>query len=196
MMKHVIGSTHKICCWALCCLFTILSLDLALAVNPRISNLQQKMGQISSLRQRISEKADQGIRLRQQFKEQMQVMAEEIKDEQERMGTGSYEKAIQCPRIDYDLRLLQQYDGYMSEIDRRLTYFQAVDVQLAYLFQQAEDDMKIIETLNDMDIASLMIRIDRVLVEYLPEAEKPLIRAEHLRLPQHEDVWNAIVKRH
>ncbi|MDY6986801.1 MAG: hypothetical protein SWQ30_01990 [Thermodesulfobacteriota bacterium] len=193
-MKQVIKGPHKICLWVLCCLFTILSLDLALAVNPGISNLQQKMGQLSSLRARIAEKADQGTRIRQQFKEQMQAIAEEIEDEQERMGTGSYEKAIQCPRIDYDLRLLQQYDGYLFEIDRRLTYFQTVDVQLAYLLQQAEDDMKIIETLNDMDIAALMLRIDRVLDEYLPEAEKPLIRAEHLRLPEHEGVWNEIVK--
>jgi len=190
------GSTRRVYLWALCCLFTILSTDLALAVHPTIFTLQQKMEQIASLRASIAEKAEQGKSIRQQFKEQMEAIAQEIKDEQEWMETKSYEEAIQCARIDYDLRLLQRYDGYLSEIDRRLNYYQTLDVQLAYLFQRAEDDMKIIETLNDMDIAALMIRIDRVLDEYLPEADKPLIRAKHLRLPPHEDVWNEIVKRY
>jgi len=195
-MKHTMGSTHRFFLWAFCCLVTILSAKLALAVNPTTSNLQQKMGQIASLHERITEKTDQGTRIRQQFAKQRQAIAEEIKDEQERMGTASYEKATQCARIDYNLRLLQQYDGYISAIDQRLTYFQTLGVELAHLFQQAEDDVKIIETFNDMDIADLMIQIDRILVQYLPEAEKPLIWAEELRLPQLEDVWNDIMSRH
>ncbi|MDY6950841.1 MAG: hypothetical protein SWE60_04970 [Thermodesulfobacteriota bacterium] len=192
-MTHVMNGTYRICLGVLCCFFTILSSDLALAVNPSMVSLQQKMGQLASLRQSIVEKTERGTRIRQQFKEQRQAIVEEIRKEQERMGTESYQKALQCPRIDYALKLLQRYDGYLSEIDRRLTYFETVDVQLAYLLEQAEDDMKIIETLHDMDIAALVIRIESVLDAYLPEAEKPLIRAKSLPLPQHQGVWNAIV---
>jgi hypothetical protein len=120
----------------------------ALAVHPRISNLKQKMTEITSLRHRISKKVAQGTRIRLQFDKEMGTIAEEIKDEMRRMGARSREEATQCPRTDYDLRLLQQYNGYLFEINQRLAHLQSVDVHLAYLLQQAEDDMKIIETLD------------------------------------------------
>ncbi len=168
---------------------------LVLAANPRVSGLQQKMEEISSLREKILEKIDQGTDIREYLRAQTQELTKEIKEEQKRLGDISYEKAVRSPCIEYDLKLLQQYYAYISEIDRRLTYFQAGEGQLAYLFQEAEDDLKIIEALNDIDIDSLMIRIDEALDEYLPETKTHLIRLDDIRLPEQENIWSEIMKK-
>jgi len=64
---------------------------------------------------------------------------------------------------------------------------------LVYYYQQIEDDLKIIETLNDMDVKGLILGINQALDTYTPETKKHIIYADRIEFYQPPEIWRKIM---
>ena len=58
--------------------------------------------------------------------------------------------------------------------------------------QQAQDDLLMIKTLNDLEVDKLIAQINSALDEYTPETTKPLFDVDGVSLKDTEQIWNEI----
>jgi hypothetical protein len=63
---------------------------------------------------------------------------------------------------------------------------------LSYYFRQAQDDLLMIKTLNDLEVNKLISQINSSLDEYTSETTKPLFDVDGVLLKDTEQIWNEI----
>ena len=128
------------------------------------------------------------------MKQKIEELKKEIKQAQEQRQIESYQEAVRNPRIDYSLKLIQLLLGYITGLSEKIVYFQNGHEMLDFYFQQAEDDLLMIKTLNDLEIDKLIAKINSVLDELIPETDKPIFDAAGIPLKDTEKIWSEIVK--
>lgn len=158
-----------------------------------VARIQDKMLEISALREKIVDKTVQAIEVRSQLKEQIREYTEEINQIRRKERLDTYQKATASQRVRNNLRLIQKLDAYLVSLEGRIGYFQDGSQQLEFLYLQAEDDLRIIEALKYMEVEALLHRMQVVIGEYLPEAEKHLVDARDVVLAPPENIWHRIV---
>lgn len=180
------------------CGLSFLMLALPAAELPATSSkadiLRQKIGQILSLREKISKKRMQAIEIRENLKGQASEFRAEIIGDQKRLKIMSYQEAIHTPRIYYDLMLVLQLHAYISKLNKKIEVLASGNAKLEFLYLQADDDLKIIETLNHMRVERLMARIDKALREYISIDDEYLINANDIVLEKPVEIWNEIIQ--
>ena len=163
-----------------------------LADSHKTVELNRQISEISLVRKDITQKISQATEMRGQLQEQMQDLIGEVINEKNRYQLESFQAAIKNLRIGYDLKLVQQLRGYMENLDQRITYFQVADETLGYYYQQVQDDLHIIQTLNDFEVDKLISRINAALDEYIPETKKHMINVQVVQWIDSEKLWNEI----
>ena len=158
-----------------------------------VGRIQDKMIEISALREKIIDKTVQAIEVRSQLKEQVREYTEEINQIRRNDGLDTLPKAIDSQRVRNNLKLIQRLDGYLVSLEKRINYFQDGSQQLEFLYLEAEDDLRIIEALKYMEVEALLRRMQVVIGEYAPEAEKHLVDAREVVLAPPENIWHRIV---
>lgn len=152
--------------------------------------LEQKIGEISSLRAKIIDKIDQAVEMRTHLENQLVDLQGEIRSEQTRSGIYSHQEALQNLRIRYNLNLIQVLKAYLKRLNERIAYFQNGNEHLKFLAHEVKDDIAIINTLKDMEINSLTDRINRILDEFIPETKKRIFNVAGIQMLPIESVWN------
>ena len=152
------------------------------------------MDEISSLQQSLSQKISLATQKQVQLRQNVTELEKEIKQEIAQLQIRSYQGAIRSSRIEYDLKLIQLSIGYMVGIDEKISYFQNGLQTLAFFQQQAQDDLRMLKTLNDMEIDKLIIQIDLILDEFLPELGKPVFDTRNVPMKNPEAIWNEIIQ--
>ena len=163
------------------------------ASTAKTQELNRKLSEISSLQHIIQEKIDTAKATRDQLQEQIDKLAGEIHQRCDKENIVSYRTAIRSSRIYYNIKLIRQLSGYTDQLTRRITYFQSGKEMLIFLNQQVRDDLRLIRTLNDMQIDKLIYRINEVIEEYIPETEKHIISFETISWRSGEMIWNEII---
>jgi len=158
------------------------------------SELSQKMAEIASLQQRLSNKIALAMDMKQRLQTKMVELKEEIIEEKQRLQIDSFEKAILIARIDFDLKLVQQLDGYIIILDHKIVFFQTGRETLNFYFQQVQDDMMMIKTLDDLEIDKLIAQINMVLEEYIPVTSGPMFDVDKVPLQNMEKIWNEVIQ--
>lgn len=151
--------------------------------------LEQKIGEISSLRAKIIDKIDQAVEMRTHLENQLVDLQGEIRSEQTRSGIYSHQEALQNLRIRYNLNLIQVLKAYLKRLNERIAYFQNGNEHLKFLAHEVKDDIAIINTLKDMEINSLTDRINRILDEFIPETKKRIFNVAGIQMLPIEHVW-------
>jgi len=164
------------------------------ASEHKTSELHRKMAEISSLQQKLSHKISMAMQKQEQLHQSVDELEKEIKLEKEQLQIESYLKAIQNPRIEFDLKLIQLLIGYIYGINEKISSFQNGYQTLAFFQQQAQDDLRMIETLNDMEIDELITQINSVLDTFFPELSKPVFDAQNIPMKDTEKIWNEIIQ--
>jgi hypothetical protein len=167
----------------------------AAADNRKTAALEQKIIEISALRAKIIDKIDQGIEMRIFLQQRLNELGDEIQAERNRFGINDHQAPLENLRINYNLNLIQHLQAYIDQLDRRITYFQTGNGRLKFYLHQINDDIAIINTLKDMEIESLIDRIDTVLNEFIPETQKQIFNAFDIRLMPTDRVWNEIISK-
>jgi outer membrane murein-binding lipoprotein Lpp len=160
----------------------------------KTTELNRKMSEISSLQQSLTGKIAQADQKRDQLEQKALELRNEIKAEMEQFKIESYQMAIQNPRIDYNLKLIQLLLGYIDRLNEKIEYFKNGNETLTFFFQQAEDDRMMIKALNDLETDKLISQINEVLDEYIPETGKPMFDVNDVPLKDTEKIWHEIIK--
>jgi outer membrane murein-binding lipoprotein Lpp len=158
----------------------------------KTTELNRKMGEISSLQQGLSDKIALAMDKRNQLGQKTEALQEEIRQQKDELQIDSYQKGILIPRIDYNLKLIQLLLGYITGLNAKILYFQNGLETLGYYRQQAQDDLLMIKTLNDLEVDKLIAQINSALDEYTPETTKPLFDVDGVSLKDTEQIWNEI----
>ena len=164
------------------------------ASSPKSMELKRKVNEISSLRSTVESQVDVAAKTREKLQKQIDELANEINRELVSREINSYSKAAKVPRIKYNIELIQMLLAYIDRLDQRERYYRAGNEILEYLNQQVNDDLKLIRTLNDMEVDELIDRINAVLDEYIPETQRPLFSVDNIEIRPAEEIWRGIVK--
>ena len=162
------------------------------ATGYKTTELNRKMTEISSLQHSLSEKIALAMTKKEQLEEKTESLKQEIRHEKEQMQVESYPNAVLIPRIDYNLKLIQLLLGYTTSLEEKIVYFQNGRDTLDFFFQQAQDDLLMIKTLNDLEVDKLIAQINSALDEYTSETTKPLFDVDAVPLKDAEQIWNEI----
>ena len=189
MKKHLIRSGLALL------IVNLLICGLGHANEHKTTELNRKVAEMSSLQQGLSNKIALVEEKRVQLKQKMTQLEKEIKEEAERLQVDSYPTAIQNPRIEFNLRLINLLFGYVTGLTEKISYFQNGYQTLDFFRQQAQDDLLMIKTLNDMEIEKLVAAINVVLDEFIPELSRPIFDTRDVPSKDTEKIWNEIMKR-
>ena len=192
-VKAHIKLRQKNCIWGVFLIILLLLPGNILANNFKLSDLTNKMAEISSLRDKVIHRQAQASKLIKQLRQTMVELKEEIKGEKRKFRTTSCQEAIRNPRVDYNIKLIQQILVYTSRLNEKVQYLDIASEELAFLYQQAEDDLKILDTLSDMKIEKLMGQINQTTHEYQSEAKGLSIDVNGIVLSPPEEIWNRII---
>ena len=191
------NSWDRICFVLIGCLCLLLfQATPGLSNNLKIIEVTQKMSEITSMQSKVRLRTEQAQNIRTELNQKMRTYIEEVIAEQRRSKTTSYKSVSQKPRIHFDLNLIGMLNTYVQVLDRKIDYFESGQLRMAYLYQQAEDDLKLIETLNDMQVEDLVSRIDSLLAEYINELQNDLIYFAEIPAYSPERVWKKFISGH
>ena len=165
----------------------------AFATGYKTTELNRKMAEISSLQQDLSDKLALAVDKKKLLNLKTEALKDEIRQEKDQLNIDSYQKAILTPRIDYNLKLIQLLLGYVAGLESKILYLQNGHETLRYFFQQAQDDLLMIKTLNDLEVDKLIAQINSALDEYVPETKRPLFDADSVTLKDTELIWQDII---
>jgi len=164
------------------------------ASEQKTTELNRKMAEISSLQQGLSKKIALVMQKQEQLRQKVDELEKEIKLEKAQLQTESYLKAIRNPRIEFNLKLIQLLFGYITGLTDKISHFQNGYETLDFFQQQAQDDLLMIKTLNDMEIDELIAQINSVLEEFIPELDKPVFDTNDIPSKDTEKIWNEIIQ--
>lgn len=193
-MKANIKLSQRIHTWGLLLITLLLIPGTLLANNSKTSTLCSKMAEISSLCQKVMERKAQASKLCEQLKQRIKELEKEIKEEGKGTTINSFQEAIRNPRIDYNIKLIQKILSYISRLKEKIQFFNIASEELAFLYQQAEDDLRILETLNDMKIEKVIDQIDKTSGKYQSEASRLVIDSDGIVLNPPEEIWERIMR--
>jgi hypothetical protein len=60
------------------------------------------------------------------------------------------------------------------------------------LYQEADDDLKIVSTLSGMRIDALISQVEKILDGYLPDAQTIVIQPDKLTIAAPEKIWETL----
>ena len=168
-----------------------IGVDCAMA-NPKAAELEQKIADINLLLQQLKDRSAQVKSIRHALGKQHDALVSEIQIVRKSLGIRSIQQALSHQRLHYNLELLRTIYTYMDELDAKLLLLQTGHDRLEYLRQLAEDDIKMITTLNDLKIDAITTQISLVINRYLPEAHTIQIDPQHLPLLTVQQVWDRL----
>lgn len=154
---------------------------------------KQKIDALKHIQEKVTERIDTALAVRADLTDRGSEFAGEIKDIQQRHRYGSYAEAVSNPRIDYNLKLLQMVSGYTGALDEKIVFFKDSLEQIRFLYRQAEDEFKMIQTLGALENARLLDRIGRLSIDYRAEIQKDLIEPACISFRPCDAIWREII---
>ncbi len=190
-------STHIPWAWVL----WVLGITLILApatgggvfANPKATQLQQKMADISLLKQQLKEHSQKAESVLNALLTQRNELVSEIRILVKSLNIKTFEQAKQHLRIRYNMQLLRTLMAYVDMFDSKISFYQTGCDKLAYLHQLTADDIKMVTAMNDFQIDALTTQISLVINKYLPEAHAIQIDPKRMQPVSSEKVWDAVV---
>jgi len=172
----------------------LLGLGSVYATGDKSTELKLKMTEISTLQQNLTGKIAQAMEKKEQLEQKNQELRSEVRDQKKQFKIETYQSAVTNARIDYNLKLIQLLLGYIDRLNNKIVYFKTGHDMLNFYFLQAQDDLLMIKTLNDLEIDKLIAQINEVLDEYIPQTSKPMFDVNDVPLKDTRQIWNDIIK--
>ena len=165
------------------------------AANTKEYELQQKMADISLLKNQLTNQKSKVIDLREKLYSQKDELINEIFSETKRLRIKSFKSTHRSTRIRYNLELIRELEAYINSFNDKIRYYEIGSDKLSYLHNQADDELRIVQTLSDMKIDALFSQIELVLEQYMPEAHSIIINPDDFVLESQEDIWVKLSKK-
>jgi len=163
------------------------------AVNMvKLDLLQQRITEIQALQTRMDEIRGQAVALQSTLHGKVDAYSKEIRKERDARALKNYRQAIKVYRVRNNLKLVQQITAYLAAVSERIAFFEEGREQVDFLYQQAQDDLKMVQTLSDMEITGFIDRMDQVLARYQKAVNSSLFDIEKIQQAELEALWDSI----
>jgi hypothetical protein len=159
-----------------------------------MTDLQQKMAAISLLQNQLNQRKTKAIEIREKLYGHLSTLGSEVKIISAQKKITTFKDAQAHPRVLHNLQLYGEVHSYIDQINQKIRYYQIGLDKLDYLYQSADDHLKIINTLTHLKIEALLTQIDMVIQTYLPEAHRILISLDNLDISDATTVWNQMIR--
>lgn len=181
------------CLWILIALCCILISPSMLTANTKTDDLKQKVADMTLLHHQLSDRIEEAKVIREKFRHQRQGLLDEINVLRQTHKFKQFSDADQHLRIHYNMLLIVTMDAYLERIENKIMFFENGQNRLIYLQKLATDDIRMIDTLNDLEIDALTTQISLVISQYLAEAHAIQFQSENITPVAPEKIWASIV---
>lgn len=166
------------------------------SANSKVTELRQKVADIALLHQQLGDRIEQADEMREAFEQQRQLLTDEIAALKNNRNATNELSAENELRIHYNKELLRVIATYSSQLEAKIVSFQTGQDKLTYLQKLALDDIRLIDTLKDLEIDALMTQISLVINTYLTEAHTIQLSPVEILSPAPEETWRAVAAWH
>lgn len=164
------------------------------AANPKLSELERKIADLTLLQEQLAHRITQIQEIRGALIEQRNMLTSEVNLLVKNHQIKSLQQAQEQMRLRNNIELLRTVLTYGDELDAKILFYQNGRERLAYLSRLAEDDMRMISALNDLKIDALTTQISLIINRYLPEAHVIQIDPQRVTLLSAQQVWDRMAK--
>jgi len=162
--------------------------------NSKTQELQRKIADIRLLKQQLADRRLQAETVLAALIGQQNELMAEIHLLQKSLGLKSHQQAQDNARVRYDIELLRTIMAFTNKFTEKIRLYQTGHDKLTYLNQLAQDDIKMIDTLHDLEIDALTTQISLVINKYLGEAHIIQIDPEKIEPTPPESIWLELAK--
>ena len=180
--------------YTLITLFLIAYLTNTASAGSKADELQRKIADIGLLKTQLADRIQQAETVLADLLSQQRNLATEVRLLQKSYEFKSYKQVRKFDRAHHNIELLRSLTAYADAFATKIRFYRSGYDKLTYLRQLAEDDIKMIRTMNDFEIDALATQISLVINRYLHEAHIIQIDTERIKLSSSEDIWNKIVQ--
>lgn len=173
----------------------VMAYPATVTANAIEKHLRQTMADIALLTGQMAQRKTDAAGIRDALSARLEEIKTEACQESQEKGIKSGAEALKNPRILYDLMLMAEISAYIDRYTQKIGYYRVACDRLGYLYQQADDDLKIVNTLSGMKIDALIAQVEKILDGYLPEAQTILIHANPLTVEPPEKIWATLCKK-
>ncbi len=169
-----------------------MALPTSVMANEKGELLRRTMAEIALLNNQMAQRKADAIGIREALSIELDAIRKEAWRELKQKGIKTEADALKNPRLYYDLKLMAEIEAYMHRYTQKIGYYRVAGDRLSYLYQQADDDLKIITTLSGMKIDALISQAEKILGGYLPDAQTIVIQPDKLTIESPQKVWNTL----
>lgn len=163
--------------------------------NTKGEQLRRTMADISLLNSQLSQRKSDAAGIRDALSKRLAEIKTEAWREAREKGIRTEAQALKNPRLSYDLMLMAEIRGYMERYTQKLSFYRVACDRLSYLYQQADDDLKIVSTLSDLKIDALISQAEKIVDGYLPHAQTIVVEPGSLSIMSPEKIWAGLKPR-
>ena len=157
--------------WVLALLLILPSFSFGLAADDKDAQLRRSMAEIALLNGQLAQRKADAVGIRESLSKHLADLKQEALKVLRNNALNTRAAALAHPRIYYNLLLIGEIEAYIDRYTRTITYYRVACDRLGYLYQQADDDLKIVDTLSDLKIDALVGQTEKILDGYLPDAQ-------------------------
>ncbi len=169
-----------------------MALPSTVTANTKGEQLRRTMAEIALLNSQMAQRKLDAVGIRDALSARLEKIKAEALLELREKRINTKANALGNPRLLYDLKLMAEIQAYMDRYTQKIGYYRVACDRLSYLYQQADDDLKIVSTLSDMKIDALIAQAEKILDGYLPDAQTLVIQPSTLTVEPPEKVWKAL----
>ena len=166
----------------------------SVTANNKAELLRQTMADIALLNSQMAQRKTDAGGIRDALSAQLEAIKTEARREWREKEIDTEAEALKNPRLLYDLMLMAEIQAYIQRYTQKIGDYRVACDRLSYLYQQADDDLKIVSTLPGMKIDALISTAEKILDGYRPEAQTIVIQPNKLTIEASEKMWQALKK--
>ena len=159
----------------------------------KAEQLRQTMADIALLNSQMAQRKADADEIRAALTARLDTIKAEAWRKSQEKQIKSETTALKSPRLLYDLMLIAEIQAYIERYAQKSGYYRVACDRLSYLYQQADDDLKIVNTLSGMKIEALISQAEKILDAYLPDAQTLIIQPGTLTVDPPEKVWRTLI---
>ena len=173
----------------------LMALPSSVMANDKGELLRRTMADIALLNSQMAQRKTDADGIREALSARLDEIEAEAWRELKEKGINTESEALRNPRLLYDMMLMAEIQAYIHRYTQKIGYYRVASDRLSYLYQQADDDLKIVTTLSGMKIDALISQAEKILSGYLPDAQTIVIQPENLTIEAPEKIWKTLRSR-
>lgn len=166
----------------------------AVTANAKGEQLRRTMADIALLNSQMAQRKADAAGIRDALSARLAEIKSEAWREVREKGINTEADVLRNPRLLYDLMLMAEIKAYSERYSQKIGFYRVACDRLTYLYQQADDDLKIVSTLSDLKIDALVSQVEKVLDGYLPAAQTIVLQPGTLKIEPPEKIWKSFKK--